>query len=230
LEKSLSIAATVVAAALTGGCSSPAGPTNPGSGVLGVLVACPSSVLVGQQSGCIATANLADGDRPDVNVSAVWSSSDPAIATLGPIGSFTAQAVGQVVISATYQGYKGSASVTVQFHDAVEIDAFTQQGAMTLGSTVTLTVLGFYCVASSATGQFGLTMTDQNGSVLGTAGPNTVSQGGRDFNLPITFTIPPGTTEACLAAGLQIGQSTLTSPSWPATPGTLPGPCLRVSH
>ncbi|NIP82526.1 MAG: hypothetical protein GWM90_26215, partial [Gemmatimonadetes bacterium] len=54
----------------------------------------------------------ADGSRrPDPAV--VWSSSDPAVASVDPFGSVTAHAVGEATISASFEGARASAGYAV---------------------------------------------------------------------------------------------------------------------
>jgi hypothetical protein len=80
-----------------------------------------SSVRVGQTVRYTATAILSNNTQSDVTRQAMWSSSNPATASLaqgqgGPGGGgviATANAVGTTTISASYQGFSGSTTLSV---------------------------------------------------------------------------------------------------------------------
>jgi uncharacterized protein YjdB len=72
------------------------------------------TIAVGTRLQFIATALFIDGSSQDLSSTAVWASSNTAIATISsPGGLATALAPGTAVISATFQGVSGSATLTV---------------------------------------------------------------------------------------------------------------------
>lgn len=65
-------------------------------------VVCPATLFVGQTGFCFA---LVKGTQTGLD--ATWSSSDPAVANFGAIGSLKGLSAGQVVATASYQGRSG---------------------------------------------------------------------------------------------------------------------------
>lgn len=66
-----------------------------------------------QTSQLIATANLSDSSSQNVTSTAIWSSSDPAVASVSSTGLVTAISFGTATIGASYQGAQGSLSTIV---------------------------------------------------------------------------------------------------------------------
>src|SRR5882762_6751705 len=86
-----------------------AGPTNPGTQVVKVVVSPDVVTLLSSQSKQFAAFGLTDvGDR--VPVSVMWSAST---GTVSPSGLYTAATAGTATITATSEGKSGSATVTV---------------------------------------------------------------------------------------------------------------------
>jgi hypothetical protein len=63
---------------------------------------------VGQTSQFTATQTLSNGTSQDVTTLATWSSSNPAVATVTRDGLFKLLQMGEVNITATYQGVSGT--------------------------------------------------------------------------------------------------------------------------
>jgi hypothetical protein len=204
---------------LAWGCGSQAtAPTQPPiSG--GFNITCPASVFVGQTLPCVAVVGT-------TFVFAIWSSSDPSVASFGNIGSLTGKSAGQVQVTATYLGSSLSAQVGVQAQDIVQADASaTGGGSFRVGSTVSMTLIGFYGVASADSGLLNMVITDQGGGVVSATPLQVVPRGGNSFVITATFVIPAGTTQMCRAAVLQIGSVTLTA----TVPAAL-FPCVLVTQ
>jgi hypothetical protein len=188
----------------------PAGPGTGSSDNPTLQVVCPPSLLLGQTAFCQAASQTRAGSV-DVTVAASWSSSDPAVASSGQLGSVTGHGGGQVVVSASYGGQTASAHVVVVAQDVLQATASAIQGLFRVGSTVTMTLQGFYGVDSAAGGQLSLVITDQAGANIANSAIRTVARGGDSFILSDTFVIPSGTTQVCRTAVLQIGSVTLTA-------------------
>ena len=188
------------------------------SGPSFVVVCNPSSLFVGQTGFCFASVN---GTDPELE--ATWSSSDPTIASFGPIGSLKGRSAGQVVVTASYQGRSESASVSVRAEDVVQVSSGGYQGTYRVGDTLRIIVVGFYGVASADTGQLNLVVTDQNGAVVSESEPRIVSRGGDSLVIDHTLTVPVGVTRLCRTAVLRIGPVTLTS-----TGSSQIFPCVEV--
>jgi hypothetical protein len=161
-----------------------------------------------------------------VNVStiAVWTSSNPNIATSRGIGLFLGKSDGQATLTATYSGQSVSALLTVRLQDVIRATASASQGSFKVGTTVTLWLQGFYGVASADSGTLRLIITDQTGATISTSEPLTVPRGGDRYIISTTFTLPPGTTRVCQTGVLHIGSATLT-----VVPDGSLAPCLPVA-
>ncbi|CAG7644427.1 hypothetical protein PAESOLCIP111_04699 [Paenibacillus solanacearum] len=79
----------------------------------------PESVTMnqGDSSSLQAEARYSDGDLRGVNAYAQWSSSNPQAVTVEPGGALRAVGAGASVVSATYQGFSDTVSVTVRSAD-----------------------------------------------------------------------------------------------------------------
>lgn len=100
-------AMTVTISACYGG-----GPVCTDCEVTGVEVTGDNAVVVGAELQLTATASLDDGTLMDVTLSALWESDTPAVATVDA-GLVTGVSPGSATISADFDGYIGTAVVTV---------------------------------------------------------------------------------------------------------------------
>jgi hypothetical protein len=75
-----------------------------------------------------AVARLSDGSAQDVTRSAVWTSSNPSLATVSS-GYVAGVASGDVEITATYQGMGGSTHVTVAMPQKVTVSGVVTEPA-----------------------------------------------------------------------------------------------------
>ena len=76
-----------------------------------LVVATASRLRVGEIM--TVTATVEYSDRSSQQVTPIWSSSEPGIATVNPAGVVTAVGVGMVVITATFEGTGGSVNIDV---------------------------------------------------------------------------------------------------------------------
>ena len=182
-------------------CGNETGPSGPGFNVV-----CPTTLFVGQTGFCFA---LVTGTQTGLD--ATWSSSDPGIASFGPLGALKGLSAGQIVATGTYQGRSQWASVSVRAEDVLRVSAGGYQGVFKSGNSVRIIVVGFYGVASADSGQLNLLLTDQNDATVSASAPQVVSRGGDSFVIDYAFTIPAGTTRLCRTAVLQIGSVILTA-------------------
>lgn len=67
----------------------------------------------GQTSQFTATLTLSNGTAQDQTRAALWSSSNPAVASVSTTGFVTSQSTGAAVISATFQGLSGTRTANV---------------------------------------------------------------------------------------------------------------------
>ena len=193
-------------------------PTSPSAGagvrdsdVLSLELSCQDSLIVGEQAPCIAVAHLRSGGTPLISPLATWSTAQPSVVTVDGIGTLTARAAGQAVVTATYQGRSAQATVVVTFEDALRIKAAADQGEFRPGTMVTMFLQGYYSVASADVGRLSLRISDQDGIVTQTE-PTSVARGGDFFLLSSTFVVPQTSTQVCRAAILEVGGVTILAP------------------
>lgn len=190
---------------------------SPGTGL--ALTCSVPTLLAGDLVVCILTAASVN-----VSTTAVWTSSDPAIASSQGSGLFLGRAEGQATITATYSGQSVTAPLTVHLEDVLRATASASQGTFRVGTIATLWLQGFYGVASADSGTLTLVVTDQAGAIVSTSAPLTVARGGDRYLISATFTLAPGTTRVCRAGLLVIGSTRLT-----AVPDASLVPCFDVA-
>jgi hypothetical protein len=214
------IAALSAALSMAFACGSvvPTAPSasSPGTGL--ALTCSAPTLLAGDLVVCIVTAASVN-----VSTAALWTSSDPNIATSQGIGLFVGKSEGQATLTATYSGQSASALLTVNLQDVLRATAAAYQGSFKVGTTATLWLQGFYGVASAGSGTLTLVITDQIGATVSTSAPLTVPHGGDRYIIWTTFTLPPGTMRVCRTGVLQIGSTTLT-----VVPDVSLVPCFAV--
>ena len=136
------------------------------------------TLLAGDSVVCRATVALVN-----VSLDAVWTSSDPGIATSEGVGLFIGKSDGQATVTATYSGQSVSAPLTVDLQDVLRATAAAYQGEFKVGTTATFWLQGSYGVASADSGRLTLVVTDQTGETVTTSEPLTVPRGGDKYIL-----------------------------------------------
>ena len=150
------IAALSMASAC-GGSGVPTAPSAPSPGTGLALMCSAPTLLAGDLVVCRVTAASVN-----VSTAAVWTSSDPNIATSQGVGLFMGKSEGQATLTATYSDQSASAPLTVHLQDVLRATAAAYQGSFKVGTTVTLWLQGFYGVASAGSGTLTLVITDQD--------------------------------------------------------------------
>ncbi|HUQ84061.1 MAG TPA: protein kinase [Gemmatimonadaceae bacterium] len=98
----------------------------------------PPALVVGaavKLRGVVRTARAADDDRERT---VEWRSSDPAIATISADGTLSARAPGQATVTATCEGIRGSATISVVNVSAATVVIAPPPSPLRLGDTVAL--------------------------------------------------------------------------------------------
>lgn len=93
--------------------SSPTPSTSKSTSPISRVVVAGIAPAVGATSPYTATAVRQDGAIENVTSQSTWTSANPAVATVSPTGIVTGVAVGQVLLTATFQGTSGSATASV---------------------------------------------------------------------------------------------------------------------
>jgi len=200
-------------------------PTAPsGSDVVSVQVSCGGappgqvvSLLVGQiQHLCNAEATLQSGTSSDISAQAVWSVSNPQVASVRPVAlptggtdvTITALAPGDTIVSAAYGGRTGRQSVTVTAEDHLRFGSAASQGDFRPGTAVTMWAIGDYAVSSAESGELTLQISDEKG-IVATASM-TALKNFNPFVIQTSFTVPSTSVRLCPAVVLQVGSKTLS--------------------
>jgi hypothetical protein len=98
---------------LLGGCSGSSTITPTTSDVQSLNIALDAAVGVGHQSHLLATARVTDGSSLNVTPQTTWQTSNPTVVTVSPTGIVSGVSLGTAVITGTYQGVRGTLTVTV---------------------------------------------------------------------------------------------------------------------
>lgn len=115
-----------LAAAWTMACgttpTSPSSQSNTTPTLSSVSITCGSATLtsVGQITNCSASAVMSNGSQQNRTSDAQWESSNTAVASVSSSGAVTARANGTTTISATYQGVRGTRTITVDVPLTIE--------------------------------------------------------------------------------------------------------------
>jgi len=208
--------------ALAEACSGQAGPGSSASApVASVRVSLAlHDLTVGQTTQ--ATAILLDASGKELTGRTIrWSSSNPAVATVGATGAVQAVAVGAAQITATSEGVSGSASlgVTVPSTDPVATVSVSLGSSTLAVGQVTLASAVLHDAAGSVLGGLTVTWSSSNAAVasvtasgvvrgvgLGNATISAAVQG-RIGTAPVGV-VPP-TTDPVATVSVSLGSSTL---------------------
>jgi hypothetical protein len=139
------------------------------------------------------------------------------------IGIFLGRQDGQATLTASYAGQSASAVVAVRLEDVLRVTASVDEGTFTPGTTATVSLQGFYGVASADSGNLMLVVTDQTGATI-SATAQTVPHGAERYVISNTLTLRAGTTRVCRIAVLRIGSTTFT-----VVPDASLVPCFDVT-
>ena len=179
-------AALSMASACGSGVPTAPSPSSAGAGL--ALTCSAPTLLAGDLVVCMVTAASVN-----VSTAAVWTSTNPNVATSLGIGLFMGKSEGQATLSATYSGQSVSAPLTVHLQDVLRATASTSQGSFKVGTSATLWLQGFYGVASADFGTLTLVITDQSGATVSTSAPLTVPRGGDRYfrdGVPLIYSVP----------------------------------------
>ena len=141
----LSIAALTLSSLLLPGCGGP-GTMLSKSPQLKQLEITPqaSKIALGQTASFTATGIFSDGSSHDETKSALWSSSNGAIASIDSAGLATSRAIGSTKMVATANGLSGSATLTVSEAAIASIAVDPSASSIALGTTIQLKATGTY--------------------------------------------------------------------------------------
>lgn len=108
------------------------------------ITAAESSLPVGESEPLTATGIFSDGSKQNLTQSVSWQAGPSNIATVSNQGELKALNLGTVLISAAYQGVKGTASVTVGAAALVSIEVTGRDASLPLGESEELIAVGTF--------------------------------------------------------------------------------------
>jgi hypothetical protein len=240
MRRAPEIIALVAAAVL--GCSdhSPTGPgVTPSVASVTISVGAPGlpSLTVGATTSVSATAVAGDGSRRSCTDTAVWRSSNPAVATFVPPFTLNAVGAGTTVLSATCSGVTASTLVAVYEAAALSGTVTSENGAPLPGVSLWVQDSKYgHSASTDAAGRYRLAGIVRGGSYPVSArkdGYETISttitlgaaENVQDFRLTVGLTVGGRLTEAgvgplagvtvAIVSGVNAGQTTVGT-SWGA--------------
>ncbi len=146
-----------------------------------------------------ATGNYSDGSKADVTGSVVWTTANPAVATVNPSGLATAVAAGSTTVTASLSGITGSATLTVT-PVLSSIAVSPNPASIMVGATQQFTATATYSDGSKQNITAGATWTAANPAVA------TVNAAG------LATALAPGTTAITASLSGVSGSATLNVP------------------
>jgi len=110
-----------------------------------------TTLMVGATTTLYATATYSDGTSAVINP--LWSSNDPAVATVSSSGTVTAVAPGTVTVIASNEGRSGLLDVTVIAPTATvsSVSVSALSTSLTIGATTSVSATATYSDGSTAT-------------------------------------------------------------------------------
>ena len=172
--------------------------------LVSLAITAPDSTLVaGSNEQLEATGTYANGTTGDVTAAAVWTSSNPAVATVGSTtGIATGVSAGRATISAAVTGTKatGTVSLTVAAPTLVSIALTAPTNGVAVGRTTQFTATGTYTSGTTA-------VLPASSTTFQSSNPSVAS-----------------VTSAGLATGVAAGTAGIT-----ATSGTITSPAVTLT-
>jgi uncharacterized protein YjdB len=168
-----------------------------------------------------ATAILSDGTKKDVTAEATWATSDEALATVNTDGSATGVSAGEAIISATYDGKTGSATLTVTGATIASLAVTPTTPSIAAGTTQQFTATATMSDSSTqdVTDQVTWASSDAAVATLGSDGLATgLAEGSTTISATLNE-VTGNTTLTVSAATLQTIEVTPTDPSIAADTG-----------
>jgi hypothetical protein len=135
---------TATISAAFGGLTASTTMTVTAATLVGLTIVPPSAtVSIGNHALLAAFANYSDGTMVDVTSSAIWTTNNPAIATVST-GNVTGVAAGMAVISASFGAQSASATITVSSATLLAISISPSNPTAALKTTINFTAKGSY--------------------------------------------------------------------------------------
>jgi uncharacterized protein YjdB len=197
--------ATITAS--SGSVSGTASITITGASLISIAVTpANSSMAVGTTKQFTATGTFSDSSTQDVSGSAVWTSSNPAAATINSQGLLTGVATGSSTIKAVFGAVNGSTGLTVSTAHLVSISVSPANPRIARGTSIKFTATGTFSDGSTAANLSGVSWKSSKPSIASLRGSGLAhgKKGG-------TVTISATASGVIGSTKLTVGTGTLVS-------------------
>jgi hypothetical protein len=129
-----------------------------------------SSLPLGETQALTATGTFSDGTLQNLTQQAVWSSSQPAIASVVSAGQVEGKALGSTLISAVAGSVTGTTSLTVTAPVIVGLSLSPAQTSLTLGSIVQLHAIATFSDGSTQDVTASATWSSEQANIVAVIG------------------------------------------------------------
>jgi len=180
-----------------------------------------ATVPIGAQRGFQATGLFSDSTTQDITANCKWTSSNPAVATVGSGGgallTATGVAAGTANINASFAGVNGFSTLTVNSATLVSLTLSPASAILSPGASASYTAIGTFSDGShrSMNGIVTWASSDTQVATVSPSGTVTGQSGGT-----ATISVQSGSIGA--SAGLVVEGSTLTSLQVSPASATIP--------
>jgi uncharacterized protein YjdB len=178
-----------------------------------------SSMAVGTTKQFAATATFSDSSLQDVSGVVVWTSSNPAAATINAQGMASSVATGSTTVTATYGTVSGSTGLTVLSAHLVSISIVPANPFIAKGTSIKLTASGTFSDGSVATNLSGVSWKSSKPNIANVRGSG-IAHGKKGGSVTVTATASgiSGTTTLTVRTGTLVSLAIT-----PATPTAAAG-------
>jgi uncharacterized protein YjdB len=161
-----------------------------------------SSMAVGTTKQFAAAATFSDSSIQDVSGVVVWTSSNPAAATINAQGLASSVATGSTTVTATYGAVSGSTGLTVSTAHLVSISIVPANPFIAKGTSVKLTATGTFSDGSVATNLSGVSWKSSKPNIANVRGSG-IAHGKKGGSVTVTATASgiSGTTTLTVRTG-----------------------------
>jgi len=161
-----------------------------------------SSMAVGTTKQFAATATFSDSSLQDVSGVVVWTSSNPAAATINAQGMASSVATGSTTVTATYGTVSGSTGLTVSTAHLVSVSIVPANPFIAKGTSIKLTASGTFSDGSVATNLSGVSWKSSKPNIANVRGSG-IAHGKKGGSVTVTATASgiSGTTTLTVRTG-----------------------------
>jgi len=162
-----------------------------------------SKLAMGLSAQFTATGIMSDGSKRNLSTQVAWSSSNPAIVSMGPAGTVATVGAGTATILATLNGMSGSTSLTVTPATLMSIELTPPNPSLANGLTLQLVATGIYSDNSTHDLTSAVTWGCSSNCVVASISNSAGSAG-------LATALTPGTTTVTASLGSVAANTTLT--------------------